>query len=261
MDTPKKSLGQHWLNDQESLKAIVRLAHVTKEDTILEIGPGPGSLTRLLAAQARHVVAVELDRDLAYVLKARVDADNVEVVEQDILTFDLRRLPTGYKVVANIPYYLTSKLIRTLLEAPNRPTIVVLLIQKEVAERLTAKPGSLSILGVSAQFYADVELGPIVPAGLFKPPPEVDSQVVALRLREAPLFSDITPKEYFRVVRAGFSEKRKKLRSSLSGGLAISKDQADRLLESAHIRPDARAQELTLEEWAGLTREFKNPAI
>jgi 16S rRNA (adenine1518-N6/adenine1519-N6)-dimethyltransferase len=249
MDTPKKSLGQHWLYDPRMLQAVAAAAEVTADDTVLEVGPGLGTLTKVLSAEAARVVVVEFDDELAQKLATRVPAANLRVVHEDILKFDLSQLPKDYKVAANIPYYLTSKLVRTLLESPNPPLVTSLLVQKEVAERLAARPGELSILGVSAQFYAEVELKEVVPAALFTPPPKVDSQIVQLRRRPTPLFDDVTAKDFFRIVRAGFSEKRKKLRSSLSGGLHLEKDVVDRLLEKAAISAQARAQELDLEDW------------
>lgn len=251
---PNKQLGQHWLHDNATLSHICDLAELKMTDTVLEVGPGLGTLTRKLVKRAEHVVAVELDKSLADSLSTRVEALNLNVEHKSVLEYDLNNLPTDYKVVANIPYYLTAKLLRMLLESDNPPILTVLLIQKEVAQRVAAAPGQMSILAVSAQYYAEVELGREVPAKLFTPPPKVDSQVVKLSRRQEPLFSDIKTEDYFKVVKAGFSEKRKKLRSSLSGGLNLPKDQIDQLLKSAEISADARAQELTLDNWAKLVR-------
>lgn len=249
-----KSLGQHWLRDRDVLAHIADLAEVTVEDTVLEIGPGLGTLTSELLRRADKVMAVEFDAELARKLPAQFPGKNLQVINQDILSFDLSQVPAGYKVAANVPYYITSKIVQLLMTADNKPSIAVLLVQKEVAERLAAVPGDMSILAVSAQLYADVYLGDIVPAELFTPPPKVDSQVVVLRTRSEPLFTDITEKQYFRVVKAGFSAKRKKLRSSLSGGLGISKPDAGTLLEKAGISPDLRAEDLTLEQWYVLAK-------
>lgn len=249
MVAPNKSLGQHWLRDRSVLEHIADLAEVEAGDTVLEIGPGLGTLTSELLRRADNVLAVEFDEALARKLPAQFPGKNLKVVNQDILSFDLSQLPAGYKVAANVPYYITSKIVQLLMTAENKPSVAVLLVQKEVAERLAAPAGDMSILAISAQLYADVQLGDVVPAELFTPPPKVDSQVVVLRTREQPLFTDISEKDYFRVVKAGFSAKRKKLRSSLSGGLGISKDDASRLLETAGINPDMRAEDLTLEQW------------
>ena len=163
---------------------------------------------------------------------------------------------SSYKVVANVPYYITSKIVRLLLESPMPPTSATLLVQKEVAERIAAAPGEMSLMSVAAQFYARVTLGAVVPAALFTPPPKVDSQLVRLDYTGA-RFSDVEPKKFFQIVRAGFGERRKKLRSSLSGGLHMSKEQTDTLLQRAHISPDARAQELSIEQWYELCKAMR----
>jgi len=200
-----------------------------------------------------QVTAVEFDERLAYGLPIRLggepNADNLTVIREDILRLDLTQLPPQYKVVANIPYYLTSNLIRILTESNNPFSTAALLVQKEVAERAAAAPGRMSLLSVSAQYYAQVSLGPIVPAELFTPPPKVDSQVLVLRYRNEPLFEGVDTKRFFRVVRAGFSQKRKTLVNALSGGLAINKDQARELLAASNIAPNQRAQALSLEDW------------
>lgn len=259
MDTPKKSLGQHWLNDKMVLQAIVDCADVRADDAVLEIGPGPGTLTRELLARGARVTAVELDEALAQDLSKTVLEDSplkgdLTVVQQDILQFDLTRLTPGYKVVANIPYYLTSHLIRVLCESANPPAIAALLVQKEVAERAAAGPGQLSLLAVLAQFYCEVSLGPVVPAKLFTPPPKVDSQVLVLDYRQQPLFADVDTKRFFHIVKAGFSQKRKTLANALQGGLQLSKPEANALCEAAGLKPITRAQNLTLEEWHRLYR-------
>lgn len=248
----KKSLGQHWLTDFFSLSAMCDAVDVKDGDTVLEIGPGLGTLTELLVERADKVVAVEFDEKLARELPGRVPESNLSVVQQDILSFDFRTLPANYKLVANIPYYLTSNLIRVLSETTNRPTAAALLIQKEVAERVTAGPGDMSLLSVTAQFYWETSKGELVPAKLFTPPPKVDSQILILKRRDAPLFADVDPKQFFRLVKAGFSNRRKTLLNSLSGGLQLDKPATKTLLESAKINPLARPQELSLEQWHAL---------
>jgi 16S rRNA (adenine1518-N6/adenine1519-N6)-dimethyltransferase len=257
MAAPKKSLGQHWLRDRDVLAHIADCAEVTGDDTVLEIGPGLGTLTSELLRRSKRVVAVEFDEELARKLPAQFPGKNLEVVQSDILAFDLTNLPDGYKVVANVPYYITSKIIQLLMTATNKPSVAVLLIQKEVAERLAAKPGDMSILAISAQLFADVSLGDIVPAALFTPAPKVDSQVVVLKTRPEPYLSDVNEKDFFRIVKAGFSSKRKKLRSSLSGGLSISTAQAEEYLKSAQVDPNSRAESLSLDDWVRLTRQVK----
>jgi len=254
MAGPKKSLGQHWLRDRDVLEHIADLAELTPNDTVLEIGPGLGTLTSELLRRAGKVVAVEFDPDLARKLPGQFPGKNLEVIHEDILLFDFNKLPANYKVVANVPYYITSKIVQRLMTTQNRPAITVLLVQKEVAERLAAKPGDMSILAVSAQVYAEVTLGDVVPAELFTPPPKVDSQVVVLKTRSQSLLSGINEKDFFRIVKAGFSAKRKKLRSSLAGGLGISKQQVETLLKEANIPSEARAEMLALEDWMNLSK-------
>jgi len=256
-ERPKKSLGQHWLYDVEALQAIVAAADVEAGDIVLEIGPGLGTLTKELCKAASKVIAVEFDELLASELPFRVPDENLEVRQGDILTFDFTSLPKGYKVVANIPYYLTSNLIRRMCESPNPFSMAALLVQKEVAERVCAGPGQTSLLSISTQFYCKVGLGPVVPAELFTPPPKVDSQILLLEYRSQPLFNNVDEKKFFRLVKAGFSERRKMLRSSLSGGLHISKSEADEVLLKAKIEGNLRAQALTMEQWYDLYQTFE----
>lgn len=252
MAGPKKSLGQHWLKDRDVLAGIADAAAIAPHDTILEIGPGLGTLTSILLKRAQKVMAVEIDESLAEKLPAQFPGTSLEVINQDILTFDLRALPENYVVVANVPYYITSKIIQLLTTAANKPRTIVLLIQKEVAQRLAAEPGDMSILAVSAQVYATVSLGDIVPAELFTPPPKVDSQVVILTMRPNPLVTADDEKTFFRVVKAGFSAKRKKLRSSIASGLHIGKTEAEQLLKEAGINPEDRAEQLSIDDWRHL---------
>jgi 16S rRNA (adenine1518-N6/adenine1519-N6)-dimethyltransferase len=248
----KKSLGQHWLTDITCLQAMCDAASLTTADTVLEIGPGLGTLTELLVKQASSVIAVEFDEALAAELPTRVPAQNLRTERADILRFNLTTVSAPYKVVANIPYYLTSNLIRLLSESENPPEVAVLLVQKEVAERVAAKPGDMSILSVTAQFYWEVSLGRTVEAALFTPPPKVDSQILILTRRKTPLFPDTVSGRYFQIVKAGFSQRRKTLLNSLSGGLHLSREQTVGLLTRAGIEPSTRAQTLSLEQWHAL---------
>jgi len=249
---PKKSLGQHWLNDPASLASICEMADLNPKDTVLEIGPGHGSLTQNLTLLANKVVAVEFDDQLAAQLPLRIRAENLTVVHEDILKYDLTKLPIDYKVVANIPYYLTSNLLRVLCESDNPPSVMVLLVQKEVAQRVCAPAGSMSMLSVSVQFYYTAELGTIVPAKLFTPPPKVDSQILKLTRHKAELFPGINTKSFFRVVKSGFANRRKTLANSLSAGLHISKAQAAEFIALAKLSVNARPQELSLTDWYNL---------
>jgi 16S rRNA (adenine1518-N6/adenine1519-N6)-dimethyltransferase len=239
MELPNKSLGQHWLEDEQALRKISEAIDIAPSDTILEVGPGLGALTKYLVKRAKTVIAVEFDQELARRLPAIVPDSNLHVISEDILKFDLTRLPPDYKVAAN-----------------NQPKSMVLLVQKEVAERVAARPGNMSVLGVSVQFYYEAKLADIVPAAAFYPPPKVDSQIVILHCREKPLFPGLDKQKFFKVVKAGFSEKRKKLRSSLSGGLGISKAEADELLNRADINPDLRAESLSLEQWHKIYTQY-----
>ena len=254
MSGPKKSLGQHWLKDRDILAGIAEDADILPEDTVLEIGPGLGTLTSELLRRAKKVVAVELDEELAAKLPGQFPGKELEVFNEDILSFDISRLPENYVVVANVPYYITSKIIRLLLDADNKPRQTVLLIQKEVAERLAAEPGNMSILAISAQIFAEVSLGDMVPAHYFTPPPKVDSQVVILKTRKTPLVEQSDEKTFFRVVKAGFSSKRKKLRSSLSAGLGVTKPEIEEILQKAGINPDVRAEALSIPEWIAVAK-------
>ena len=246
---PNKSLGQHWLHDRLILAEIANAAAIAPHTTVLEIGPGLGTLTGELLRRTEHVVAVEFDDELARKLPGQFPGKNLDVKNQDILTFDLETLPKNYTVVANVPYYITSKIVQKLMTAPNKPAVAVLLVQKEVAQRIAAAPGAMSVLAVSAQVYAETQLGIEVSRQFFTPPPDVDSQVIILKTRPQPLVPAEQEKAFFRIVKAGFAEKRKKLRSSLAGGLRLEKSQIDQCLVRAGIEPEARAQELSIPQW------------
>lgn len=255
---PKKGLGQNFLVDEAALAKVAAAAELQPTDEVLEIGPGLGSLTRHLAAAARRVVAVELDASLLPALEQTLGAyDNVEIIQADILRLDLARearLQPGYKVVANIPYYITSAVIQQLLEAPIRPERIVLTVQREVAERMVAQPGDMSLLAVSVQFYSVPRIVARLPAGAFYPRPDIDSAVVRLDVRPEPALPAGEAHDFFRVVKAGFSQKRKQLRNALSGGLRLAPAEVDALLARAGLDGQRRAETLTLAEWAALAR-------
>lgn len=252
----RKSLGQNFLIDESALARIASAASLTADDRVLEIGPGLGSLTRHLAIAAQQVVAVEIDQTLLPVLAEVVAAHpNVRVVHADILTVDPAALTEGqrYKVVANIPYYITSAVIRHLLEARVRPEVIVLTVQREVAERICAAPGDMSVLAVSVQAYARAELVARIPAGAFYPRPDIDSAVVRLTALPEPVFGSQDADRFFRVVKAGFGQKRKQLRNALSTGLRQPAQATDVWLARAGIDPTRRAETLSLGEWRALT--------
>ena len=258
MSDTKKELGQHWLTDDFILEEIVQSGEVNSEDFVLEIGPGKGTLTKKLVDSEAEVLALEFDKDLIKDLETQfANCNKFAIKHGDIRTFDYTNLPKDFKIVANIPYYLTSNLIRAISETSNPPSVAILLVQKEVAERLCAAPGDLSILGVTAQFYFECNLGVLVEAEYFTPPPKVDSQVVIMKRRDKALF-DVDEKDFFRFIKAGFSEKRKNLRNSLSGGLRIQKDAAEKLLASVDVDLNTRAQELSLEKWFEIYTSYKN---
>ncbi len=247
---PRKGLGQHFLIDAASLEAMLDAAEVCDKDSVLEIGPGLGVMTERLTSRARQVVAVEADRTLAELLE-RDKPDNLTIVASDIMQYNLGLMPTPYKVVANLPYYITSKIIRLLLESPTPPTLMALLVQKEVAERIIAPPGKLSILALSVQYYANVRLERIVERHKFWPAPEVDSAVLRIERRPEPAFAaDGT--RLFRLMKAGFGERRKQLKNSLAGGLNCSVEVSESVLKAAKIPPTLRAQELDLPDWQRL---------
>ncbi|MEP7358560.1 MAG: 16S rRNA (adenine(1518)-N(6)/adenine(1519)-N(6))-dimethyltransferase RsmA [Anaerolineales bacterium] len=260
---PKKRLGQNFLIDEAGLAKVAAAADLGPGDTVLEIGAGLGSLTRHLAPLVQRVVAVEVDDTLLPVLEVTLaDFENVELIRADILRLDLARtagLPDGYKVVANIPYYITSAVIRQLLEAAVRPALIVLTVQREVAERILAEPGDMNLLAISVQFYSQPRRMARLPAGAFYPIPAVDSDVIRLDVRPQPQVAIDDIDHFFRVVKAGFSQKRKQLRNSLSGGLRLEPPEVDTFLAAAGVAPQRRAETLSLEEWGAVARAA--PAI
>ena len=256
---PDKSLGQNFLIDEAALLRVVDAAGIEAGDEVLEIGPGLGGLTRHLAGRARQVVAVELDGDLLPPLREVLASyPNVRLVHGDILALDPAEWMTspGYLVVANIPYYITSALIRHLLEARTRPRRLVLTVQREVAERITAAPGEMSLLALSVQLYGQPRVVAHIPAGAFYPAPKVDSAIIRTDLYPAPLIPDAHIPGFFRLAKAGFSQKRKTLRNALSAGLACEPAQAEQLLRAAGIDPQRRAETLSLEEWGQLVTVY-----
>lgn len=257
---PKKSLGQNFLVDPNGLNKVVQAAKVSSEDTVLEIGAGLGSLTYLLAQQSRQVVAVELDtRLIASLREALAGFTNVTICEGDMLKLspDVLIDAERYVVVANIPYYITSALIRHLLEANHKPTRMVLTVQQEVAERILARDGKMSLLALSVQVYGKPELKARIPAGCFYPPPEVDSAVLSIELYEEPLVPSGSLDLFFKLAHAGFAQKRKTLRNTLATGMNESPAWAERLLTTAGIDPQRRAETLSMQEWRQLVEAYQ----
>ena len=258
--TPKKGLGQNFLVDETALARIAAAAEITPDSAVLEIGPGLGSLTRHLASQARKLVAVELDERFLPILEdVLAPWDNVTIIHGDILDQqpDVLMGEPGYLVVANIPYYITSAVIRHLLEAEHKPQRIVLTIQEEVARRVCAAPGNLSLLALSVQVYGEPKLAARIPAGAFFPPPKVNSAALRIDLYDEPLIPAPLLDTFFRLAKAGFSQKRKTLRNSLSGGMHWPTERTLTFLTQAGIDPQRRAQTLTLEEWGRLCEVSK----
>ena len=261
---PKKSLGQNFLADEHALRRIVQNAEVHHSDAVLEIGPGLGSLTRHLAEAARRVVAVELDPHLIPILnQVLMDWSNVEVIHGDMLGHDPVQLMGNepYLVIANIPYYITSALMRHLLESGSRPERLVFTMQEEVAERICALDGKHSLLSLSVQVYGTPKIVGRIPAGAFFPPPKVDSAILRVDLYPEPSIPANQIESFFLLAKAGFSQKRKNLRNSLSGGMRMEKDAVEALLGAAGIDPSRRAETLSLTEWGILTQVYTQSKI
>ena len=267
----RKSLGQHFLIDEEILGLMTSTAELTVADVVMEIGPGLGVLTRELAERSGWVVAVELDSKLAAILQQSLASfNNVTVVNEDILQIDPAALlrerkaglppvtssPFSYKVVANLPYYITSLVLRHFLEASLKPQIMLVMLQKEVAEVITAKPGRMSTLSIAVQFYGEPTIIDYVPARCFYPAPEVDSAILKIELYPQPPVAVTDSEGFFRVVRAGFSARRKQIGNSLAQGLELPKAECLSLLGETNIAPQRRAETLTLDDWVKLWQVF-----
>jgi len=256
---PDKRLGQNFLVDQSALRKIVEIAAISPEDAVLEVGPGLGGLTSLLAVEAQRVVAVELDGRLIPILKQELSPyPNVQLVHGDILALNPLELLDAphYKVVANIPYYITSALMRHLLDGDRRPSCLVLTVQREVAERICASPGELSLLALSVQVYGQPQVRTRIPAGAFYPSPKVDSAVIRVDILPEPAIPIPLLSPFFRLAKAGFSQKRKTLGNALAASLAWPKNKAESMLLAAGIDPRRRAETLNLAEWGALTHEY-----
>ena len=257
----KKSLGQNFLKDEAVLDRIIKAANLSKEDVVVEIGPGRGSLTEKLAQVCGKVIAIEIDERLVEVLHTKlVDNQNIEIIAGDILKINLPELiiehgldKTGYKVVANLPYYITSPIVRLLLETKFPPTEMVVMVQKEVAERIVAKPGAMSILAVSVQYYAKAEFLFTVFKESFEPMPKVDSAIIRITQNiEHETITKEATKKFFRIVKSGFSAKRKTLINNLANGLQIEKKVVEEKLAQLGFSLNTRAQELGVDDWRKL---------
>jgi 16S rRNA (adenine1518-N6/adenine1519-N6)-dimethyltransferase len=251
---PRKSLSQNFLTDPEVLEEIVAAAELTAGDNVVEIGPGLGVLTRRLLAAGASVLAVELDARLAeYLRRELYGLDRFELIEADALSLHPREMfpDVPFKLVANIPYHITSPLLHEFLEGERPPELTVLLVQLEVADRVAAPPGRMSYLSVFVQNVADAEVVARVPASAFEPAPEVDSAVLRLRRRSAPVVPPGEAREpFYRVVQAGFRQRRKQVHNGLTRELQLEREVVESALAACGVDPERRPQTLTVDEWA-----------
>lgn len=259
---PKKSLGQHFLVDTCGLHSLLDAADLSPDDIVVEVGPGLGVLTKEIARRVRQVVAVEVDgRLVSYLRQSMSSFSNCSVVHADILRSNpailLSTMPAGlseYKVIADLPYYITSAVLRHFLESHAKPSRMVVMVQEEVGETIVAESGKMSLLSVSVQFYGKPAIISHVPSSSFYPPPKVDSVILMIDLYQQPPIEVPSTEEFFHVVRAGFSARRKQLRNALALGLGLSPPDAVVILEEADVSPQRRAESLSLSEWARLCR-------
>jgi 16S rRNA (adenine1518-N6/adenine1519-N6)-dimethyltransferase len=264
----KKRLGQHFLVDDSVLEKILEAADLSPGDTVIEVGPGLGLMTAKLAKRAGWVIAIELDNRLAAILKETLATENVVVLNEDVLGIAPATILKGsappfppalrsYKVVANLPYYITSPVLRHFLEAPVKPQTMVVMVQKEVARTIAAEAGQRSLLSIAVQFYGNPSIITDVPAAAFFPPPEVDSAVVKIDVYRKPPVPVVDATGFFQFVRAGFTAARKQVANSLARGLGLPKEAVLSLLVKAGIDPRRRAETFSLEEWATLFKLFQ----
>lgn len=255
---PKKSLGQNFLTDKNIVKRIIKASDLKPNEIVLEIGPGFGILTKELAKTAKKVIAVEKDKKLCEILKQELkEYKNIEIINADILK-DNYKLPTiNYKLVANLPFNIASAVIRKFLEQKSKPKQMILMVQKEVAQKITAKPPKMSVLAVSVQVYAQVKTLFYVSKDYFYPKPKVDAAILRIVPWINADLKQIDADKLFRVVRAGFSSPRKQLINNLSKGLNIEKQEITKWLEKNNIDPKRRAETLTINDWKKLTKNYK----
>ena len=253
-------LGQHFLNNPEIVDKIIEASQIQPTDIVIEIGPGEGVLTEKICPLAHKVLAIELDHKLADTLEGKFSQQqNLEIIFDDILKVNLPQLLAdrniqNYKIIANIPYYITSKIIRLFLETAHQPTELVLMIQKEVAQRIVAPVGKMSLLSTSVQYYAQAEILFDVTKENFNPPPKVDSSVI--KISHIQKNNPLEDKDFFRVVKAGFCARRKTLANNLANSFHLDKKQIEATLEKAGLSPNTRAQELSIENWQNLAVLF-----
>lgn len=253
---PNKILGQNFLENSKIVDKMLSVANLSLEDIVLEVGPGQGAITSKLYPKVKQVIAVEKDQELVKYLENKFkEVKNLKIVEGDILRsqysiFNIQ----SYKIISNLPFYLTSRFLRVFFELENKPSMMVLIIQKEVAERICDEPPHASILSNSVKYYGKPEIIDIVPKENFNPIPEVDAAIIKINVFKNPKIKVDNVDEFFKIIKIGFSQKRKQLHNNFSSGLHISKDEAKKLLQNCGIDPERRAQTLSLEEWEKLYR-------
>jgi len=259
---PSKRLGQNFLVDKTAIKKIIKTANLSSEDIVLEIGPGIGVLTQGIAKKVKKVIAVEKDPKMDEILKETLkDLGNIEIIREDILKFqtlDRKDFPTSYKVVGNLPFYLTAPVIRKFLELIEiQPQLMVLVVQKEVGQRIVAKPPRMNLLAVSVQIYAKPEIVSYISKKSFWPSPKVDSAIIKIVPRKPLLSTGTLPVSlFFKIVKAGFSQPRKQILNNLSKGLKLNKEEVKSWLLKNEIQPEQRAETLDIEEWIKLTNSY-----
>ena len=249
---PKKSLGQHFLKSERALNKIIEVGRIVPGETVLEIGPGLGALTEKLLEALARVVAVEKDGELYENLKTKYQNENLELIHDDILNFEANKLK-GYKLVANIPYNITGAILEKFLTAENQPTLMVLLVQKEVAKRILDEKGS--ILSISVQAYGKPKYVETVKAGSFAPMPKVDSAIIAIENISKDFFKNFSEDFFFKVLKSGFKFKRKKLLSNL--GLEFGKEKVLAAFKRLGLSENTRAEELNIDIWENLTKQLR----
>ena len=251
MIKPIKHFGQNFLIDKTVVKKVIKASDLNLQDIVLEIGPGMGALTEQIAKKARKVIAIEKDDRMCRFLREKFkDFKNIEIINKDILKFNNYSLPTThYKLISNLPFYITAPVIRKFLESKNPPKEMILIIQKEVAQRICSKPGKMSILAVSVQFYSDVKTLSYISKRAFSPKPKVDSAIIKIKPKGYKV-----NKKFFKLVKAGFSQPRKQLINNLSKQLKINKEKISSLLLSKKIKPTQRAESLTINNWIDLLK-------
>ncbi|MBZ9578244.1 ribosomal RNA small subunit methyltransferase A [Patescibacteria group bacterium] len=257
---PSKRFGQNFLIDKSALKKIVESANLHLKDIVLEIGPGIGTLTKEIAKKVKRVIAIEKDKKMIEILKETLnDFKNVKIIQEDILKIDPKYYILNtkhYKIVANLPYYIVSPVIRKFLESKNPPEFMILMVQKEVAQRICSKPPKMSLLAVSVQFHAKPKIISFVLKKSFWPQPKVDGAIIELskiRSQKSKIFTDL----FFKIVKAGFSQPRKQLANNLSKGLELDKERIKKWLLKNKIKPTQRAETLSVQDWIKLTKNFK----